>query len=179
MATVNAQSVEDFADRIVYRFPAARFEQVPVTIKNTGSPGLKTLVNVATSTSFMVPASGMAARFFKIEWIINTSVVLTNTASGTILQMVKIDFLKYLASSLNYDGKSQQIEFYEKNTENYYTSPQLRAINIGNISIEPIIETTNMSGAGFGLNAVIDWDISSSVSYIVALLHPVVTFYKK
>lgn len=179
MATVNAQSVEDFADRIIYRFPATRFEQTPVTIKNTGSPGLKTLVNTSANVSYVIPASGVSARFFKIQWLINTAVVLSNTASGTILQTVGIDFLRYSALGLNYDGRSMQTEFYEKNTENYYPSVQLRSINLGDISIEPIINTTNLSGAGFGLNAVLDWDIIGAVSYIVALLNPVVTFYKK
>jgi len=182
VADVNAQSVEDFADRIIYRFPAGRYEQAATTWPLVMTPGLKTLVNTDTSRSYVIPASGISAKFFKIEWFFNLAVVMQNDAvPGTPLVMVDIDFLRFAtpSPSLNYDGKSLQTEFYERKIENYYSSPQLRAINISNISVEPKSITANYLGGSTSLDSRISWNVVSSVSYLVALFQPVVTFYKK
>lgn len=182
MADVQAQSVEDFADRIIYRYPAGRYEQVAVTWQNTMTPGLKVLVNTDTTRRYIVPASGIIARFFKIEWFFNLGVVFQNDAvGGNPLVLVEMDFLRFLtpSPSLSYDGKSMQTEFYEKKTENIYQSPQLRSINISNISVEPRSIAANYLGGSTALDARVSWNIASSVSYLVALFQPVVTFYKK
>lgn len=182
MATVNAQSVEDFADRIVYRFPAGRYEQIATTWGATMTPGLKVLVNTDTTRSYVIPASGVSAKFFKIEWFFKLGVVFQNDAiSGTPLVLVEMDFLKFLtpAPALSYDGKSLQTEFYQEKTENIYQSPQLRAINISNISVEPRSIASNYLGGSTSLDARVSWNIVSSVSYLVALFQPTVTFYKK
>lgn len=181
MATVNAQSVEDFADRIVYRFPAGRYEQTPVSWNSMCSPGLKTLVNTDASRSYVVPSSGLSYKFFKIEWLIKTFVVL-DTATAPGLKSIVCDFARYssLAPALNYDGRSLQTEFYEKKSENVYASASLRSINISNIALEPIMHTTDLStGGSYGFNAFLDWSTSAVTNYLVALLQPTVTAYKK
>ena len=170
MANVNAQSVEDYADRIVYRYAGGRFEQAASLCTTVFSTGLKTLVNTDTSRSYIIPASGISARFFKIDWTFNTfAVFVNNSGAGTI--NTKVDFARIVASSLNYDGKAQQTIFIENQVENFYTSPQLRAINIGNIQMEP-----KMPAFGtFNLT----YESNSLNSYLVAIVQPVVTFYKK
>jgi len=173
MAEVNAQSVEEFPDRVIYRYPAGRYEQGAVSAGNVFSPGLKTCVNTQTSISYIVPSSGLSARFYKIEWLFK-SVVQSTNAINSITILNSIDFLRYSATSLNYDGKSLQTEFYQEKTENYYTSPQLRSINIGNISVE-----TRPSLANYLLTAQIDIFNSTNTNFIIALLQPIVTFYKK
>lgn len=177
MATVNAQSVEDFADRIIYTYPAAKFTQVAVGIGAALTPGYKTLVNNATNTSFVVPASGISAKFFKINWIIVPALVVTNNfpAAAGASVTARIDYTKLLATSLNYDGKSLQTEICSKEFENYYGSQQLRAINITDISLEPLVKLTDYTS--YSTDAQIQ---PSSGSYsIIAYMQPRVTFYKK
>lgn len=179
MATSSPQSVEDYADRIVYRFTACRFEQTPTTWVNIGNPGLTALVNTQTNLSWVVPASGLPARFFKIDWVFNTFAVFDAGADG--LRNIHCGFSKIVSTSpaLNYDGKTLQTEFYNRKSENIYASAQLRAINIKDISIEPIFHTTDIAGAGAALASVIDFNVGASTFYIVALMQPTVTFFKK
>ena len=137
--------------------------------------GLKTLVNTDTTRQYVVPASGISARFYKIEWTFNTFAVFVNAIFGTTIS-IRMEFTKLLASTLNYDGKPQQTDFYSEKSENYYTSPQLRAINIGNIQMEPKIAATDAASTGaWSLN----YETASANSYLAAILQPVVTFYKK
>lgn len=181
MADVAAQSIEEFADRIIYRYPGGRYEQSPTTWASLITPGLKTLVNTQTSRSYVVPQIGINAKFFKIEWLINTFMVL-NASGGGGLRVLKCDFARYATPSpaLNYDGKSLQTEFYDKKTENIYASPNLRAINISNIQVEPIGSLSDYTASGIsGFSASIDWDTSGSTNYLAAILQPVVTLYKK
>lgn len=173
MANVNAQSVEDLPDRTIYRFAAGRFEQVATSAGNVFSPGLKTCVNTQASISYIVPASGISARLYKIEWNLKMVVQSFNAVNSTNT-LNSIDFLRMSATSLNYDGKNQQTEFYENKTENYYTSPQLRSINIGNISVE-----TKPSLSNYLYSPQIDIFNSYATNFIIALFQPTVTFYKK
>jgi hypothetical protein len=178
MATVNAQSVEDFADRIIYRFPGGRFEQAPVTWKDTMTPGLKTLVNTDTNRQYVVPASGIGAKFYKIEWFFSAFVVFVNDATAGAGQemMTNIGFVRINAGNLNYDGKPQQTEFYTEKIENYYTSPQLRSINIANIQMEPKINAIDAASTGTWTT---NYQAVASVSYLGVIAQPTVTFYKK
>lgn len=176
MADVNAQSVEDYADRIVYRYPGGRYEQTAAQISSVLTPGLKVLVNTDTFRSYIIPASGITARFFKIEWVFNLAIQVNNALGGVYNMLIKQDFMRYVtpAPALNYDGRSLQTEFYTEKTENIYSSPQLRAINITNISVEPKAITANL------LNTVqFDFNFGTSSNFLVAILQPTVTFYKK
>ena len=179
MANINAQSVEDLPDRIIYRYPAGRYQQTPTNWVYIGNPGLTTLVNTQTSRSYVIPASGISAKLFKIEWVINTFAVFDAGSNG--LRSIKYDFARIVTPSpaLNYDGKTLQTEFYEKKTENFYTSPQLRSINISDIQVEPMFDITNIAGAGAGLTAVLDFNLAATTFYMAALMQPTVTFYKK
>jgi hypothetical protein len=176
MAAVNSQSVEDFADRIIYRYPAARFEQAAVIFESAVDPGLKTLVNTATSTEFNIPASGISARFYKVDWTFKLLISMFNSGSGGWQVFNDIKFLRYItpAPALNYDGKSFQTEFYDDKTEAYIPSAQLRTISITNIQVEPVSIAAN-----YLVNASIAWDFGAAVTQLIALLQPVVTFYKK
>lgn len=175
MADVNAQSVEEYLDRVVYRFPAARFAQATTTVAAGLTPGLKTLVNAATTSSFIIPATNEASRFFKIEWSFIAAFQAVSNTSGSAFNQ-KISFLEIAASSLLYDGKSITTSFYEEKESVIYTSPQLRAITIGNIALDPLQMRT-------------DWDNFHPVStttlntganaFLLASVRPVVTRYKK
>ena len=175
MASVNAQSVEDYADRIVYRYPAARFAQATTTIVLGLTPGLKALVNSATTSEFIIPASNESAKFFKIDWFFNVAFQSVNVSSGSIFNQ-KISFLEISVTSLNYDGKNLTTSFFEERESVILSSPQLRQINIGNISVDPLqlstdwinyhpLSTTTLS---LGANA-----------FLLAAVRPVVTRYKK
>lgn len=173
MADVNAQSVEDFGNKVVYRYPAGRYAQTLTTVALAISTGLKTCVNSGTSYSYVIPATGLPSIGYKITWLFKTCIqVYSTTLTSSLLLDSK--FIKYSASSLNYDGKPLQTEFYEEKTENVYVGQQLRAINIGNISVEPITSFLFESAiANYNI------DFNSSVTGIVAMLQPVVTAYKK
>lgn len=175
MANVNAQSIEEFADRIIYRYPAGRYEAIPGNISTVISTGLKTLVNTDASRSYIVPASGISARFFKIEWVFNMAIQVNNAIIGYDL-LIDHDFIRYSTPdpALNYDGKALQTEFYERKTENYYQSPQLRSINIKDIAVEP-----KLTDLLYVITAQFDLNLGSNSNKLVALLQPIVTFYKK
>lgn len=176
MANVNAQSVEDFADRIIYRFPAGRYEQAALgNISTVISTGLKTLANTDTSRSYIIPSSGISARFFKIEWVFNMAIQVNNYIIGYDL-LIDHDFIRYStpAPALNYDGKTLQTEFYERKTENYYQAQQLRSINIKDIAVEP-----KLTDLLYVITAQFDLNLGSNTNKLVALLQPIVTFYKK
>ena len=175
MATVNAQSVEDFADRIVYRYEPGIYLQAAAAITSVTSPGLKTLVNSDTSRSYIVPASGLPARFYKIEWAINLSMVLAPVIGGTA--SIAANFVRLEIPSLNYDGKGLQTKFNVPMFETYYASAQLRSVNIGNISIEPKVNADVYSPRNTGGD--IAFDSVNAVSYLSATLAPTITFYKK
>lgn len=177
MADVNAQSVEDYADRIIYRYPGGRYEQVLGTIAQALTTGLKTLVNTSTARVYVMPATGMPARFFKVEWLISVALQTLGTANDMIGSvLMPCSFLRLSATSLNYDGKELQTEFYEKKSENFVTSPQLRAVNIGNVSVEPVFDFSSWQFTGLS-NA--QWSGASPNCGLVAILQPTITFYKK
>ena len=180
MATVNTQSVEDFADRIVYRFPGGRYEQALTGwVGAFSSATTKTLVNTDTSRSYVIPASGINAKFYKIDIEIFTAVNVTEAASGANigLTQTKISFFKVSIPSLNFDGKPQVTDYYSQKTEQFYTSPQLRAINIGDLIIEPIVMYSELLSTP--VVTYPQFDIGAGKTQIVAYLKPTVTFYKK
>lgn len=180
MAQINAQSVEDFSDRIVYRYTGGRYEQAltdwPGALSSTVA---KTLVNTQTSRSYIVPASGISARFYKIEFEIYTAVNLTENAVGANigLTLARMKFLQISMSSLNFDGKPQVTEFYNEKTELMYTSPQLRAINLGDIKMVPLCIWTDLRYP----TAVPypQFSTGAGTTQLVAIVKPTVTFYKK
>lgn len=174
MASVGAQCIENINDRIIYTYPAAEFTQVPVSVGPALTPGLKTLVNNAASTSFIVPASGNSARYFIIDWVVSCGIVQTNNLTATSFT-AKIEYMKLFAGSLNYDGRTLQTLFYAERVSNIYSGSQLRAINISNISIEPKINLTDY----ISNSAVAQVQPSASSYSIIAYMQPVVTFYKK
>jgi hypothetical protein len=175
MATVNAQSVEDFAGRIVYRYPSCRFQQAAGLWELTMSPGVKSLVNTDLALVYVVPSSGTSYLFFKIQWAIKVGVVFSNGAiPGNPLVFTESSFSK-ISANINYDGKSLQTEFSDKKIENFYTSPQLRAINVGNISLEPLTIAANLAPDPTRIAA----NILTADAYLVAMFTPIVTAYKK
>lgn len=177
MANVNAQSVEDYADRIVYRFPGGRYEQVLTTWASAFTTGLKTLVNADTSRSYVVPTSGINAKFFKIDLRIYIAVSVTLTSPSSFSSLTKSGFLRVSIPTLNMDGKSQLTDFYQEKTEFFYTSQQLRAINISNILVEPIQSYTDLRST---VNVTTpQFDTTSAVTQLVGIVQPTVTFYKK
>lgn len=181
MADVAAQSIEEFGDRIIYRYPAARFEQVPVIFSAALSPGLKTLVNTQAAVSFVIPPIGITAKLFQIDWLLKTYIVLQNDAlAGTPLTCVNIGFVRMVTPSplLNYDGKSLQTQFYETKTTNLLSSKQLRSINVSDIQLEPASDSSNYAN-GPASDARFLFNTPSAVSYLLALFQPVVTLYKK
>lgn len=175
MANVSAQSVEDYADRVVYRYPSCRFQQVAGLWELTMTPGVKSLINTDLALVYVVPSSGVPYRFFKIEWAIKTGVIFSNGALvSSPLIFVKTDFSKIIAD-VNYDGKPLQTEFSEKKIQNFYVSPQLRAINVRNIAMEPLVMAADLAPNPTRISA----NIASNDAYLVAMLTPIVTAYKK
>lgn len=174
MAAVNAQSVEDFADRIVYRYPGGRYEQALTTMSGAFSVGLKLLANTDINRSYIIPTSGVQARFFKVEYVAIAAAQVAETTIGNTL--IPIQFSKISIPTLNYDGKSQQTEFYDTKFENIIPASYLRAINIGNISIEPVLDYGTMQWTGL---SGVQFNIGGATTGLVAIVHPTVTFYKK
>ena len=175
MATVNAQSVEDFADRIVYRYSGGRYEQTLTTPALSLSTGLKTLLNTDTSRSYVVPASGIPSRFYKVELKFYGSFQINedNRAIGPTL--VPCEFFQISIPSLNYDGRALQTIFSAKSAENMVTSAQLRAVNIGNIQAEPMIDYSIIQNTALSR---IQFDTSLLVG-LRAVIEFVVTCYRK
>lgn len=177
MANVNAQSVEDYADRIVYRFPGGRYEQVLTNWASAFTTGLKTLVNTDTDRSYVVPTSGINAKFFKIDLSIYIAVSVTLTSPSSFSSLTKSWFLRVSIPTLNMDGKSQLTEFYQEKTEFFYTSQQLRAINISNILVEPVQSYTDLRNT---MNVTtVQFDFASALTQLVGIVQPTVTFFKK
>jgi len=174
VADVNAQSIEDYSDRIVYRFVGGRYEQALTTFQLSASVGLKTLVNTDTSRSYIIPKSANQARFFKIDLEFYGSINVTD--SGGVLYLLEAKFFKISIPTLNFDGKSLCTEFYGQKSEMFYTSSYLRAVNIGNILAEPC-----------GLPSQIQFETASGLSFnfgagttgLRAIIVPTVTFFKK
>jgi hypothetical protein len=176
MANVNAQSIEDYADRIVYRYAAGRYEQALTTWTGAFSSSTsKTLVNTDTSRSYIVPETNQSARFYKIDIEICTAVNVTEDAIG--LTLTNISFFKITIPSLNFDGKSQLTDFYEKRTVQFYTSPQLRAINIGDLIMEPVVSYTDLRNTP-GVTYP-SFSIGAGTTQLIAYLRPTVTYFKK
>lgn len=175
MADVAAQSIEEFADRIIYRYPGGRYEQASTDYYGSLTIGLKTLVNTQASISYNIPRSGISARFFKVEWNMTASVAILADGVASYF-LVKTDFFRIVASSLNYDGKSLQTEFYKEQTENIVSAPQLRSINITNIQIEPRFDLSLIQSTGLSYVRAAP---SPGTCYLIAILQPVVTHYKK
>lgn len=174
MAIINAVSIEDYSDRIIYRYPGGRYEQAASTLFPVFSTGLKTLVNTETSRSYDVPRSGSPARFYRIDYVFNTAASFLLSDNSTNYS-IAIDFLRILINSLNYDGKTAQTEFYEKKTENYLASSQLRAINIGNIQVEPKFSISDIQWTGLsGITPS-----AATTAFLIAIIQPVVTMFKK
>ena len=175
MADVNAQSVEDYADRIVYRYPGGRYEQTLGTYLLALTPGLKTLINTDTARTYVIPQSGLPARFFKISLEIYTSLLLTDIA-GVSTTLIKTGFFKISIPSLNFDGKSLDTEFYKEVNDMIFTSPNLRAINIGDITLEPV------QIPGYAQNTALSrmqFDTGAATTGLRAIIRPIVTFFKK
>lgn len=170
MANVNPQSIEEFNDRVIYRYPGGRFEQSSGSFAASLSSGLKTCVNTDTTRNYVVPASNQPARFFKIDLFFNCFLSVANTLNGGYVQLVDLDFSKIYAP-LNYDGKSLQTEFYEKNTTNFYTSRQFRSLSIADISVEPVAGVLMAANNGY-------FAYNTGVSFIVAIMQPVITYFK-
>lgn len=170
MASVNAQSIEELPDRIIYRYPGGRFEQASGSFASSLASGFKTCVNTDTTREYVVPSSNQPARFFKIDLFFNCFLSVANTLNGGYVQLVELGFSKIYAP-LNYDGKSLQTEFYEKNNVNLYTSRQLRSVSIANISIEPVAGSLMAANNGY-------FAYNTGVSFIVAIMHPVITYFK-
>ena len=175
MADVNAQSVEEYADRIVYRFPAARFAQATTTVASALTPGLKILVNAATTSNFIVPATNESAKFFKIEWSFIAAFQAYSNTSGSLFNQ-KIRFLEISATSLLYDGKSLTTSFYEEKEVLMYTSPQLRSITVANITLDPLQVRTDWTN----YHPVSTTTLSTGANaFLLASMRPIVTRYKK
>lgn len=179
MASVNPQSFEDLPWRTIYRFPATRFEQVATLYENTTTPGLKTLVNQdsGATTSLVIPATNQKAKYFTIEFFFKPSVILRNNAiAGFPYVVAKTDFLRIEFSAtevVNFDGKPTQTKFYESKNLVYYNSSALRSVAYGSMQLEP---SADMANYLYNSNNV--YDITTSVSQLICLLYPVVTFYK-
>ena len=176
MATVNAQSVEDFADRIVYRFPGGRYTQAETNWNGAFTTGLKTLFNTDTTREYSIPASGIPAKFFKVDLYIYTSVQVTESGNIGGLMLLKCGFLRVSIPSLNYDGRSMQTEFYQEKNENYIPSAQMRFINIANITLEPVLDVAAMQYTGL---SGITFTNPGTGTNLTAIIQPVVTMYKK
>lgn len=177
MADINAQSVEDYADRIVYRYRGGRYDQVLTGWIGAFPASLLTLLNTDTARTYVVPRSGLPAKFFKIELSIYTAAYVTEIAAGVGLTLVKASFFRVNIPTLNFDGKSQITEFYSEKNEQYYTSPQLRAINIGNIQVEPIIPYSDLLFTP-GITTP-QFNPAGATTGITAIIQPTVTYYKK
>lgn len=173
MAAVNIASIEEYADRIVYKYLAGRYEQVPAAIATVVTPGLKTLVNTDTTREYNIPATGESAKFYKVDLYISTCLSAVNTGTGSTDVLVRQDFFRVSIPTLKFDGKSPITEFYDKQSSFIIPSSQLRQLSMGNISLEPSLMTTNLqwsAGQGYTFAGNANW---------VALIQPIVTFYKK
>lgn len=176
MATVNAQSVEDFADRIVYRFPGGVYDQALSAWNSVFNEGLKTLVNTDVSRSYIIPASGLSYRFFKVELSIFGYARVTESGGGYGLMVLSCKFSRVSIPSLNYDGKSLLTDFYSEKSENIVVSQQLRAINIGNVLMEPAVVVSDLQFTGL---SHLQFSNGAGTSGLRAIVQPTVTAYKK
>ena len=174
MANVNAQAVEEFQDRVVYRYPGGRFEQALTNFAGALGVGLKTLVNTDTSRTYVVPNSGISARFYKVNIDIYVCIEGTETTFG--LTLIKTSFFRVSMPTLNFDGKPLLTDFYKENNELFVTSSQLRAINIGNMLVEPANEFSNIQGTAL---STVSLGGGAGTTGIFAYMQPTVTFYKK
>jgi len=179
MGLVNPQSSEDLDSRIIYRFPATRFEQALTLYENTLTPGLKTLVNQDSggSTSLVVPANSSKARLYIIELHFKLSASLVNTfLAGAPRVLLETSFFRAefpAVGAINLDGKPTQSKFYEVRNTIYYPSSSLRSVGYGNLQIEPSAVLAN-----YIYNANITLDTITAVSQLICLLYPVITFVK-
>lgn len=172
MATIIPASIEEYADRIVYKYVAGRYEQTPALIFNVLTPGLKTLLNTDTTRTYNVPAIGQNARFYKVDLYISACLFAQNTGTGTDI-LVRQDFFKVSIPTLKFDGKSPITEFYDKQSSFIVPSSQLRQLTIGDVLLEPSVITANLqwvAGSGYTFAGNGGW---------VSLIQPVVTFIKK
>lgn len=175
MAVINAQSVEDFSDRIIYRFPAGRYEQALSNFADTISSGYKTLVNTETSRRYNIPQSGISARFYKINLLFSAVLIGVGPGAYTSI-MARAGFFRINAPSLTFDGKSMQTEFYEPKNEIMYGAAQLRAIDITDIQMEPSLATTDFQGTAL---STFNFGAGSLDSRLAVLMQIIVTYYKK
>lgn len=171
---INPKSIEEYADRVVYRYDGGRYNQALTAWTSVFTTGLKTLVNTDTSRSYIVPKIGIAARFFKITFDFFVSVNVTETTVGVCL--AKTSFFRVSIPSLNFDGKSQLTDFYNEKAEQFIASGQLRAINIGDIQVEPVTEFSNLQ---FTSLSGIAFSFGAATTGLTAIVQPTVTHYKK
>jgi len=177
MADINAQSVEDYADRIVYRYAGGRYEQVLTNWAGSLSPGLKTLVNTDTKRSYIVPRSGSPAKFFKVEIFIFSCLKIASPSYYlTPYGLMQCGFFRVSIPSLNFDGKSQVTEFYKESTEQIVPSSQLRSINIGDILLEPSVIFANIQSNDTG---TFSFSGGAGTTGLISIVQPIVTYYKK
>ena len=123
MAQVAPQSTEELPDKIVYKYPATRFEQVATIYSDTSSPGLKTLINQDSggSTSLIVPPSANKAKYYTIDVFFKTGVILKNTLLGATYFFIENDFFRIefpAVGLLQFDGRPTQSKFYNKENNN-------------------------------------------------------------
>lgn len=172
---IGPQAIEEYANKVVYRFAGGRFEQALVNIADAISPGLKTLVNTDTTRSYLIPRYGISALSYKIDLLFSLAVKLAS-GGGAAPTMSKAEFFRVSAPTLNFDGRSCVTDFYERKNSFAVVSSQLRAINITNISVEPAINMANLQGttlSSFVYTAgVLD-------TQLLLYMQPIVTFYKK
>jgi Ca2+-binding RTX toxin-like protein len=180
VASVNPQSSEDLENRIIYRYPATRFEQAASLYQNTLTQGLKTLVNQDSGglTSLVVPANSSKAKYYILELMFKTSALLTNTLGfgGPIDVMLETGFFRIefpAIGTIQLDGKPTQSKFYDKKNIIYFPSSSLRSVGYGNIQMEPSAILSNYIG-----NTNILFDTGSANAKLICLMYSVITFVK-
>lgn len=176
MADINAQSVEDFADRIIYRYPGGRYEAALGAYATGFTTGLKTLVNTDTSRSYVVPQSAEPSKFFKVQLDVYVSLRLTEAGSIAAVMIVETGFFRMSIPSLNYDGKPMMTDFYKQSNESMISSQILRAVNIGDVLVEPRTIASNMQ---FTALSGIIFNQGAGTTGLIAVVQPTITRYKK
>ena len=172
MADVNAISIEELPDRIIYRYPGGEYLQSVTGFVGALSTGAKTLVNTDIARSYVVPASSIPAKFFVLEISIFACAQLTETVQGIGIMNLPWKFLKVTAPELNYDGRSLQIDFLKETTRFFVPSTQLRALNITNITMEPMISIGDVQSTGLSAFAYSNGGVASNLR---AIIQPTIT----
>jgi len=175
VADVNAQSIEEFSDRVVYRFIGGRYQQAVSTMSAALNTGLKTLVNTDTTRNYIIPRSGTSARFYKVE--LNIFCALQATEAVVIgACLVPMKFFRVVMSSLLFDGKSLTTDFFKESNENIIASSYLRNISIRDIQMEPVFNPGQLQQTAL---SQFQFTTGAGTTALYAIVQPTVTFYKK